>query len=398
MATPNPRANTPAPGTPPVAGGRPFFGLIDAVVVADPVDFQFEGAITRADATAAWTWLVRDVAPDLIARDASDADPNAAPALAALMPELMSRAKDVLASAGTSREIEHRLRTQLGGDDSYQRLPAVLLALKCRPALEKAQTFGRAANGIHDEAALAMALQSMPLQDRTIASFLMMAAVGQVANPSRLVTAAIRLAGGVSEAAITRAGFGPLIDALLAHAQNQIPALSQFGAYADMDLVCRAIDRFHRLVRAVHGYVEMSRSGRWAMVVAGLTKTVSARVEPKLREVSPDVNVAMRKPREGADRVDADQMLAALNGVYLLATVRDARDSLALNALFDQTWTQVGQSVEMHVQRNLEVLRHSPADTVTAKRLDTAIKMAELRFGTDYADILRRARETALRR
>jgi hypothetical protein len=398
MPNATPRAANSALAAPAAAAGRPFFGLIDAVVVADPVDFPFEGAITRADATAAWTWILRDIAPDLIARDVTEADPNAAPALIALLPELLSRTKDVLASAGTSREIEHRLRTQLGGDDAYHRLPVVMLALKCRSALEKAQTFGRAANGIHDEAALAMALQSMPLSDRAIASLLMMAAVGQVANPSRLVTAAIRLAGGTSEAAITRAGFGPLIDALLAHAQNQIPSLSQFGAYADMDLVCRAIDRFHRLVRAVHGYVEMTRSGRWAMVIAGLTKTVSGRVEPKLRDVPPDVNVAMRRPREGADRVNPDQMLAALNGVFLLATVRDARDSLALNALFDQTWTQVGQTVEMHVQRNLDMLRANPADAVTAARLETAIKMAELRFGTEYAEILKRARETALRR
>src|SRR5690606_22293554 len=110
----------------------------------------------------------------------------------------------------------------------------------------KAQSFGRAANGMGDEAALSLALQSMPLQDHAVASLLMMAAIGQVASPTRLITAAIRITNSNTEPALVRAGFAPLIDACLAHAQNQIPALNQTGTFGDMDLVCRSVDRFHR--------------------------------------------------------------------------------------------------------------------------------------------------------
>ena len=78
--------------------------------------------------------------------------------------------------------------------------------------------------------------------------------------------------------------------------------------------------------------------------------------------------------------------------------MRAARDSLALNALFDQTWTQVAQALEVHIQRNLEILKQNPEDKSTGQRLDAAIKMAELRFNAEYADVLRRAKETAERR
>ena len=44
------------------------------------------------------------------------------------------------------------------------------MRLRCRALLDKAQSFGRAANGMADEAALALALQSMPLQDQAVAS------------------------------------------------------------------------------------------------------------------------------------------------------------------------------------------------------------------------------------
>ena len=169
------------------------------------------------------------------------------------------------------------------------------------------------------------------------------------------------------------------------------------GTFGDMDLICRSVDRFHRLIRAVTGYVELARGSRWSGIIAGLTKAVSERLDPKLRDVAPDLNLALRK-REGADRVDGDQILSAMNGMYLLATVRDSRDSLAVNALFDQVWAQTGQALEIHIERNLEHLRRHPADAVAAARIDAALKMAEIRFNPEYAETMRRSKEAAMRR
>ncbi|OEO33105.1 hypothetical protein VW23_008215 [Devosia insulae DS-56] len=375
---------------------RPFFGLIDAVIVPGTAGFDFDGGIAESHAQGVWTWMLRDVAPDLIDANAADADPEARQALDLLVPELLQRARAAIAAVG-SPDSERRIQLQMGGEDAYRRVGVVLNALKCRSLLDKAQAFGRAANGMTDETALGVALQSMPLNDHAVSALLFQAAMGQVSHPGRMMAAAIRLAGSATEASLQRAGFAPLIEAMLSHAQAQIPALDQHGAFADIDLTCRAIDRFHRLMRAVTGYVELGRLTRWSTAVAAVTKTVSELVEPKLRDVSPNVNLALRR-HSGQDRLDGDQVLAALNGCYVLTTIRDCRDSLALNAMFDQTWTQVGQALETHVQRNLELFRQNPGDRVIGARLDAAIKMAELRFNPDYADVLRRARETAEKR
>ncbi|MEQ1768872.1 MAG: hypothetical protein ABL879_03460 [Devosia sp.] len=371
--------------------------MLDAVLVESPADFTFDGAVPRDTAAAVWTWLARDLAPDLIDIEiASDSDTNRA-ALDSLMPDLLQRANDALRETATSAQALRRIKAQVGTDQTWDMLPTVLNVLRGRALLDKAQGLGRAANGLTDDAALMQALQSMPLKDQGVTATLMMAMVGQVASPGRLVMAAIRIAGGASENTLMRAGYAPLIDALLAHAQNQIPPLNQNGLFGDTDRICRAVDRFHRLMRAVTGYVELNRSSRWSLVTAALTKSVSERLDPKLRSVAPDVSLALRR-REGTDRHDPEQMLAALNGVYLLATVRDCRDSLAVNAIFDQSWTQVGQALEIHIERNLEGLRRNPGDKVAAARLDGGIKMAELRFNQEYADVLRRAKDTAQRR
>lgn len=373
----------------------PFLGLIDAVIVPGRPTFEFDGAVAEDHARSVWAWMVRDVAPDLIDPAADGSDPAERQALDLLMPELLQRARAILSSRDP--EMERRVRIQVGGDEVYGRLPMILTTLKHRSLVEKAQAFGRAANGMADDAALGLALQSMPLQDQAVTALLMQAALGQVASPAKVMGAVIRIAGSATEQAVQRAGFGPLVDAMLSHAQAQVPALQQFGAFADIDLICRSVDRYHRLMRAVTGYIELGRLTRWSTVVAGITTTVSELIEPKLRDVGPDVNLALRK-HHGVDRIDSDQVLQALNGCYLLATVRECRDSLALNALFDQIWTQIGQALEVHVQRNLELFRQNPSDRVIGARLDAAIKMAGLRFNPDYADVLRRARDGAERR
>jgi hypothetical protein len=377
-------------------GGEPFLGLIDPILVAPGGTFAFAGALARDHADHLWIWLTRDLAPDLVGEDAPGGAPSDPGRLAALLPELIERVTQAIANAGAGFEEGRRLRAQLGGEEVFERLPVALAALKHRALIDKAQAFGRAVNTIADETALGTALQAMPLSDANAAALLMQSAVGQVANPSRLTTAVIRIAGASSEAAVQRAGFGPLVDALLAHAQNQIPLLEGAGAFADIDLACRALDRYHRLLRAVSGYIELGRGSRWSAVIAGLTKSASGLIEPKIRDVGLNVNQSLRR-RESNDRFDSDLVLAAINGLYLLATVRDCRDSLAVNATFEQSWSQVGQALEVQVNRNLDVFRANPADKIAGSRLDASIKMAELRFNTEYADVLRRARDAARR-
>lgn len=377
----------------------PFLGLIDCVLVGDSGLFEFDGAIPREHAASAWTWMKRDLAPDLFDLAVLEDDPEAVGALEETLPELLARADKAIAGAGTSHDAERRLRMQLGGQNASRHLPQVVKALRSRKLLEKAQGLGAAINAMQDDRQLADALRAMPLSDQHLAALLMQALVGQVANPTVLVTAATAVAGSETEIGVTRAGFAPLIDAILAHAQDQVDLLMQVGPFADVDLLCRALDRFNRLHRAVHGLLDLDQKGRWKMVVGRLTKAASDRIAPRMRSVLFDLNRALRRQREGApDRLDSDQILVALGSIYMLKTVREARDSLALNAVLDKMWSQVGQALEIHIDRNLELLRKDPDDDITAARLDAAIKMGEVRIGTEYAEVMRRARDSALRK
>ncbi len=380
------------------AARKPFCGLIDPVLVDEPVHFSFAGSVVREGAMAAWIWVIRDLCPDLLSAEAAESGTLKPAEVEPSVPEILLRAKQALDKIDRDTEAMRRFRAQFGRDNAREELNVALAALRARALLAKAQSFGKAVNAAGDDNAIGVALQSMPLSDPQMASLLFHAATGQVANPTRLISAAIKLSGNAKEASLARAGFAPLIDAYLAHAQNQLHQLQLVGPFADIDLVCRSLDRFHRLVRALTGYIEFERGSRTTQILATITKMVSDRVEPRIKEVVTDLNLAMRRPREGADRIDNDRMLAAVNGVYLLSAVRDCRDSLALNAVFDQAWSQAGQALELHIQRNLELIRQSPGEVMTGHRLDAAIKMAEVRFNADYAETLKRARLAAERR
>ena len=377
---------------------RPFAGLLDVVIVEDPATFAFQGSIRRSSIVAGWTWVCRDLCSDFISSDEIADGSLTAAMLEPQIPKIMARMKEALATADADPEAGRRLRAMLGSDEARAALPQLLGALRSRPLLAKATAFGKAINAIGEDSALGTAIQSMPLSDQPLAALLFHAAMGQIANPTRLVTTIIKLSGNASELSVARSGFGPVIDAMLAHAQNQIHLLQPTGPFADIDLICRGLERFHRLLRALTGYIEFERGSQWAAVLAALTKQVSERIEPRLREVVPDLNQALRRGRDpAADRLDDDRILAAINGIYLLATVRECRASLALNAVFDQAWSQSGEALEMQLQRNLELIRQHPRDPVITARLDARIKMAEVRFNQEYADTLRRARASAER-
>lgn len=378
----------------------PFAGLIEAAIVEEPANHGFLGCVARRNARACWTWVYRDLCPELIPRAAVDGGVFTAHDLEPIMPQVLARMKDALVRSSKDAEEARRLRAMLGGDDERAAIPSVLNALRGRALLSKAHTFGRSLNTMSDEAAITAALQSMPLQDPPLASLLLHAALGHVANPTRLITAVIKLGGSGSEAAVARIGFAPLVEAILAHAQNQIHLMRPAGGtFADVDLMCRALDRFHRLVRSLTGYVEFTRGSLWSGILSSITKQASDSVEPRLRDVVTDINLALRRGRENtADRLDSDRILAAISGVYLIGTVRSCRDSLALNAVFDQVWSQSGQAIEHYLQRNLDLYRSNPGDTIVAARLDAGIKMAEIRFNPEYAETLRRARTAAERR
>src|SRR5690606_10539990 len=86
------QSEMPAAAAPRRAGrmvARPFAGLIDAILVQDPVSFPFAGSVTRTHAEAGWVWVHRDLCPDLISADGVANGNFSAGDLEAVMPDVL---------------------------------------------------------------------------------------------------------------------------------------------------------------------------------------------------------------------------------------------------------------------------------------------------------------------
>lgn len=378
-----------------------FLELLEPVLVHKNAQFDFAGSIRRDHAQAVFKWLSRDVVSDLDDRINVMLGQGYAPAKAmeALAPEVLGVAKTMLEDAQKDRTLDQRITVQMGGEEVREHIGRVLFALRARKLIAKAEAFGRATNTIAEERTLGSALQSMLEGQKEHAPLLMHVVVGQCATPGRLVAAAVHIIGSTDENAIRASGFAPLVEAVLAHSQSQIASLTaNFGTFSDIDLVCRSLDRFHRLMRGVNTYIDLARNGHWSLVAAALTKAASVQVENRLKTVTSDLSFCLRRPGGKGDGIDPDLWLTGLNGMYLLVAVRDARESLALNALFEQVWRDTGQLLEAIISRNMEAYKANPANTALAQRLEYGTKMAHLRFGEQYAAILSRAKDTHGRR
>ncbi len=106
------------------------------------------------------------------------------------------------------------------------------------------------------------------------------------------------------------------------------------------------------------------------------------------------------KPSNGsAPHLDPADVLQAYNGLYILAATRTARESLAVNAIVDRVWRDVGKSLEAMVDRIFEHFKQSAGgDQFDHAQVDIAIKFCSIRFGAEYAAILRKNKDNIIKR
>ncbi|MCF6327093.1 MAG: hypothetical protein L3J21_07370 [Devosiaceae bacterium] len=374
--------------------------LLGPVLVHSPVLFASSGAIESQHALAVWTWLSRDVDSSLteqaLALISSDDQGKSLADFALRIAELIAQAQ---VASNVSQDAARRFQIQIGGESVFQRLSIIEVAFRNYLLIDKAVAYGRAINGVIEENSLKLALQTFPMDEPVVSALMMHAALGQIANPIRLICSVTDISNGQTQKAVTQAGFGSIISALFAHAQNQMPLFAAKNTrFSDIDLICRALERFHRLIRAVSNITQNDKSCEWSQMSASIVRQMSELIEPRLLKVDTDIRQALRKPRTGPDLVDPSLQLDALNGLYLLASVREALDSLALNSLVNKLWSEIGKALEVLIERNLDAFRVSPDSDIAAQRLNTSIKMAKIRFNPEYAGIIIRARDGATRR
>jgi len=365
----------------------------------------FGAGIRRFALDHFWEWIQRDLDQNAIAeinKSLGGQDQPTEREVELTLGKIIDIVTPIIQSCFRDDELRRRLTIQMGGPAVFETVPVILSAFGYVGYIKSGVRFGRELSGHEDPDALKYALEHIEFPSNDVKGLWCQSFTSGVSRTDILAATIAKLSYASTSEAITKSGFAEFVDALLINAQQQIEIIeNQSGIFKDIDLTCRAIDRFHQIARGLQFHLELSKSSKWNYSLERLVKRGANSLSGKFSDILRDVKKVLGPAQNGkaAGRLDPADVLHAYNGLYILAATRSARESLAVNAVVDRVWKDVGISLEAMVDPIFEHFKLSAgSDALDSAQVDIAIKFCSIRFGEDYAAILSRNKANILRR
>lgn len=376
-----------------------------AVLIVEGKPEIFGASISRKALEHFWEWAQRDLDVEQIAEINKTIGGQHQPderELEIALNRIVELVTPLLEKSDNDTELKRRLTIQMGGLDVFEAVPTILLAFSYVGYIKSGLDLGQELNSQEDNEALGYALEHMEFPSNDIKSLWCQSFASKLLRADGLAATISKLSFATTEDAIKKSGFAEFVDALITNAQQQIEIIeNQSGMFRDIDLTCRAIDRFHQIARGLQFHLDLAKTSKWNVALERLIKRGADSLNGKFSDILVDVNKVLRpKPSNGSEpHLDPADVLQAYNGLYILAATRTARESLAVNAIVDRVWRDVGKSLEAMVDRIFEHFKQSAGgDQFDHAQVDIAIKFCSIRFGAEYAAILRKNKDNIIKR
>jgi len=353
-------------------------------------------AISRHSLQKFWEWAQRDLDQTIISEISETLGANKRPSdrtMELSLKKLIDVVQPLFQSAAKDEDFGRRLSIQMGGREVYETIPTILMAFSYVGYIKSGLALGRELSADGSLEAIEYALGQTEFPSLSIKKLWCLSFVGGMAKPELLAEAIAKLGSRKNELILRKAGFGEYLDALLIDSQKRIEIIEeQSGIFRDVDLMCKSIDRFHHLARGMSFQFEMGKNAEWHLQLEALIKRGASALNSRFEDIVPRVNAVLRPAKPGkATQIDPSEVLVAFNCLYILAATRAARESLAVNAIVDKAWKDIGGALEVVVDQVFDhyklVAGNDQSATVQA---EVAIKFCTIRFGAEYAAILKR--------
>ncbi|WP_027833513.1 hypothetical protein [Maritalea myrionectae] len=386
------------------------YGVLGAVFdLLDPVMMRSSPMITataieKKHLEKFWVWLEREGAPSLVEQLKSQAIENPKQInslVAAAFENLVEPLERQYAAAQENGETQRRMTIQLGGYEVYESFPLILTAIKYFDQLRAAKQLALHTQQYETEEEYSDLVEAIDLPKGPAQKLWCTAFVYNLAWPGKFMLGVLDHCYGETEQTVRKSGYGPYGDAMVVNLQQLVDTIEkEAGLFCDIDLMCLAIDRFHRIARVLHSYLDLGKSSQWNHCIEVLTARAAKILEKRLSEVVPNVTNVLRTPTQNAHVLfTTDKVLQAYNSVYLLDAARNAKESLAVNTVVDRTWAELGKLLEVLLERALVDQKAAAfGDTLAIAKVDIAIKLCAIRFGAEYAQIMAKNKDNIERR
>jgi hypothetical protein len=343
-----------------------------------------------------WEWVQRDVDRDTVSAINDVLGADKAPSereIETQLNSLIELVEPIYEAALADNERRRRLSIQLGGPEVFDSLGTCLLVFKYIAFINSGFLLARELRRNAEVETFSYALDQAQFPSQEAKKLWCLAFIRGIPKAELLANALAQKFTTKTENAIRATNLGEYLDALVIEAQKQIETIEQqTGTFRDVDLICRSIDRFHHISRSLQFNLDLPKTTPWVRHLEDLIKRAAIALNGRFNDVVKDVNKVLR-PAQGTDKthLDPNDVLQAYNGLYILTATRAARESLAVNAVVERAWRDVGQGLEVMVDRIFEHYKVvAGTDPFATAQADVAIKFCSIRFGDEYAQVLKR--------
>ncbi|WP_417684613.1 hypothetical protein [Roseibium sp.] len=390
---------------------RKFFTPLDEFLINEHLPQKQEGRVERVILNRVWTWIGRDVLASDVKRVLNSADDMnvSEERMESLINNLRKRSVDAL--GGVLHKIEssdkerRRLSMEVGGERGIADLKDIYKIFEAEGWL---RPFLDAVPDALDEERLMTGQGVLKMVEKAASRFpdhvpvVAAALLDRATSPAALCGFAGRLAGTNDAKSLSGSRFAPFVDIVLSEAERlNVLAHDHRNNNPDPVAFSQALAEYHSLVHGIEVDLDLSHAGRWHKRLSETKKDISEIVDRELRNAHGAVRRSLQVPTFDVDgnlehdRLAIDEAVRALRVVVM---VRNAPRTFAVNDIGKRTRQAVEQTLEIVTRSLITDLPKTmgrPREAHLAA-VDVAIMLCEIYYGTEYAQQLRRSRQSAI--
>ncbi|NBN62875.1 hypothetical protein [Pannonibacter tanglangensis] len=404
----------PAPAAPATRKGhleRLFFSPLDTFLVNEQLPYKQAGRVYRPYLNGIWQWLERDLLPADIARTRQDLDTirSDAEKVHARVAVLRRQAADALGEAisraeGSEREAR-RLAMVLGGDRAVADLQDVTRVLQAEPwlpAFLRRMPPNLTERRLKQDTDVLALVEAHARKHPDYVPVLAAAVLDRADAPWSLGTFATRLAGTQKMKDLAQSRFAPFVDMVVSEAERlNVLAKDHQRHNPDPVAFSEAVSSYATLLKGLELDLDLTGCDQWKARISHTRRDMSHLVADELQGASGAVRRALAVPkvdRDGNWTRDEAAVDAAVRVLRLLAMARGNSETLAVNEVSKRARHTVEQTLEILTRALISDLRKQsgPMRDAHLFAIDTAVLLAEVYFGPDYAAQIRRSRQAAV--
>ena len=400
---------------------RLFFAPLEPFLINDAADHKRIGRIARASLLPIWEWIGRDLIPaetkawvaDVNRALFEDDRLKAEQLMRALHDRAMLRITEVVASIQNNESAQRRLAVQIGAPRGMETIATLAKILACRdvlptvaqrlptvmPAFERDQV--DLVKALLTGATVQRAAEHTPASKDDIFLYGLVLVVGRLTEPWQLIRIATRAAASTDEFRVAETPFAVAVNIVLGDLECMISDL-QSGLKVRRR-VAPLVRSICAAVRGVDAELSFSIGSPWSRRFAAIRGALVDALKAGI-DSAPVLARRTLRPRAAKDVapgsvLDPNEVSNAEMQLDLVDACREYADELGMGDGSMRGYSELQHYLEGAAKILLDSLRHAnDADRpFRESQMQAAVRFCRIIFGADYAGLLAKAAEMAMR-